>query len=384
MADKRFLAVCVMTYKHPDTVDTVLGYWVQLIKELGFDIYYYDSSPDDETEKIVKKYQQESEHIFYIRIPSEMSPDDKFLLPYDSKNLPYEYSYLWPVKDRMVPDLAMTVNIYQRLLIGCDFLLVTPHYYDDIYLADNEPELGMSAEEFYRDYAWAATDLVSGIYNYNTLLERFNVNEIKERYFFNGQCSFPHTAVIFHYLALMKKPAIYVIHTGKHTNTIFSAESISGWRKGSIGIDIFGNFWPRLNYAFPDVYDKYKKEAIRRETNLNVLFGSVDGLISLHFADPDSHKYSDPMLSHWEDFSDVPVEIARDISNGSFDSAYDNFTNKFDACVKSEDNKALAMLCHTNMWIKYYTSFFDDSRNANIFDASLAYYDETTGAQKAL
>lgn len=384
MADKRFLAVCVMTYKHPDTVDTVLGCWMQLINELGFDIYYFDSSPDDETEKIVIKYQEESEHVFYIRIPSDMSPDDKFLIPYDRSALQYEYSYFWPIKDRMVPDITMIINIYQKLLAGCDFLLVTPHYYDDIYLAENEPESGMSTEEFYRDYAWAATDLVSGIYNYNTLLERFNVNEIKERYFFDGQCSFPHTAVIFHYLALMKKPAIYVIHTGKYTNTIFSSEDTSGWRNGNIGIDVFGNNWPKLNFAFPDIYDKYKKEAIRKETNLNVLFGSVDGLIGLHFSDPDSHKYSDPMLSHWEDFSDVPVEIARDISNGSYDSAYEDFMNRFESYVKNDDIKVLAMLCHTNLWIRYYTSFLDDYRNADVFDASLAYYDEATGSQRAL
>ncbi|MBQ1844294.1 MAG: hypothetical protein II133_06825 [Lachnospiraceae bacterium] len=373
--DKRFLAVCVMTYKHPDTVDTVLGYWVQMIKELGFDIYYFDSSPDDDTEKIVKKYQQESKHVFYIRIPSEMSPDDKFLIPYDRSALQYEYSYFWPVKDRSFPDVSLIVNIYQKLLAGCDVLELNTQYANEVFFG-NRYDSGMSVTDFYRDFAWDATDFIATIYNYDTVLAEFDWNEIHERYFFNEKCYFPHTAALFHNLAKLENPNIQVLTMGENNNTLKSMETKSMWRDCNAGIDIFGNYWPKVNYALPSIYDDYKMAAIRKETNHPVLFGSVDGLISLHFSDPDSHKYSDPMLSHWEDFSDVPVEIARDISNGSFDSAYADFVRKFERYVKAGDREALAMLCHTNTWIKIYTPFCNDSENARIFEDSLQYFDE--------
>ena len=131
--DKRFLAVCVMTYEHPQTVAKILKNFYFLAEELGFDIYYYDSSRDDETEKIVNDYQRKSKHVFYKRIPSDMSPDYKFLLPYDKANLPYEYKYLWPVKDRIVPDVTLIANIYQRLLMGTDILALSYGYANDFF-----------------------------------------------------------------------------------------------------------------------------------------------------------------------------------------------------------------------------------------------------------
>lgn len=375
MSEKRFLAVCVMTYKHPDVVETVLGFWVQLIKELNFDIYYYDSSPDNETEEIVKKYQEESDHIFYVRVPSDMSADEKFLIPYDRDNMPYEYSYLWPIKDRAVPDVALIAAIYQRLLTGCDILMVTPNYYNDPFNDEKLPESGMSAAEFYRDYAWAAADLQSAIYNYNTVLRYFNKKEIMDRYFFDGKCYFSHTAALFHCLASLKNPRISVIHTGKHTCTILSTVTASGWRKGSTGISVFGSYWPMINEALPDIYDEYKRAAIRKETNIAVLFGSVDGLIALNFHEPASKEYTKPMLSHWSDFSDVPEGVAEDIAGGSFDSAYLDFVNSFSDLLEKNDMKSLAILCHRNTWISYYTDFCQNAQMKEVFDNACKLYD---------
>ena len=39
MSQNRFLAVTVMTYRHPQVVDHVLSEWEKYISDLGFDIY---------------------------------------------------------------------------------------------------------------------------------------------------------------------------------------------------------------------------------------------------------------------------------------------------------------------------------------------------------
>ena len=53
---KKLLAVCVLTYRHPDTIRKVLPQWLLLLKELDFDLYYLDSSPEPETREIIEGY----------------------------------------------------------------------------------------------------------------------------------------------------------------------------------------------------------------------------------------------------------------------------------------------------------------------------------------
>ena len=117
--DKRFLAVCIMTYEHPQVVNKLIRYWAPMADELGFDIYYFDSSRDNNTAEIVNEYRSNG-HIFYKKIDSDMAPDYKFLLPFDRSNLPYEYKYLWPLKDRLVPDTSFMINIYKKLIEELD------------------------------------------------------------------------------------------------------------------------------------------------------------------------------------------------------------------------------------------------------------------------
>ena len=50
---KKLLPVCVLTYRHPDTIRKVLPQWLLLLKELDFDLYYLDSSPEPETREII-------------------------------------------------------------------------------------------------------------------------------------------------------------------------------------------------------------------------------------------------------------------------------------------------------------------------------------------
>lgn len=380
--DKRFLAVCVMTYEHPQTVVKILKNFYFLAEELGFDIYYYDSSRDDETEKIVNDYQSKSKHVFYKRIPSDMPPDYKFLLPYDKANLPYEYKYLWPVKDRIVPDVTLIANIYQRLLMGTDILALSYGYANDIF-KEKAKQGSINKEEFYRDYAWLTTDFYTIIYNYDTVLADFCLEEITGRYFFDDEnckskkCYFPHTATLFHYLAKLQNPRIEIIRMWNNKkNTIFSDPIESGWKNSNIGIEIFGLYWPKINYALPSVYDRYKKPAIRKETNLAVLFGSVDGLIALHFHEHDSLKYTKQMLPTWADYSDIPPEIAEDISQGDFTSAYNDFIEKFNHFVNSGEMEELAVLCRINGWIKILTPFCNDKGAAEIFDQAYEYFDK--------
>lgn len=369
MNDKGFLAVTVMTYQHPKVVDNVLTEWEKLIADLGFDIYYFDSSPEDDTERVIRRHQEHCPNIYYTRIPSELSADIKFLMAFEKSSYQYSYRYVWPIKDRAYPDAVMVMNIYQKLIDGCDALEITAKHTSDIFEPYRYPEVYSSIGEFYRDLAWCATSIESTIYSMDTLLQSFDRNVMVSRYFMNGKCYFPHTYTLFHYLSEIKNPRVVCQRRGRNSNTLhYDHNASSGWTKANVGMQIFGEYWPKINQALPECYNNYKKEAIRNETNFYPLFGSVDGLINLNFNDPANRKYADHLLENWSDYSDVPTEIALATRNGDFTYIYVQFRYALQHLLEQEKMQEASELCFKNSWIRTHTDFCDNTDNAALFN----------------
>lgn len=380
--EKRLLAVCVMTYRHPDTVRIILNKWFELIKLFDFDLYYFDSSDDNKTEEIVNIFREKSDHIFYIKIGSDITPDEKFLLPFDRDYLSYKYRYLWPIKDRSVPNYALMTTILARLNAECDVIEIPCKYPDCSYRFPDIPN-NITKEEFYRDYSWSATDLYATIYNYDTILSHFDANTIKERYFDEDgryECCFPHFVTLFHYLAEISNPDIEIVNLSGGKK-ILSTNTSSGWRDANTGMLIFGDYWQRVNNALPSVYNKYKRDAVRKETNLGVLFGSVDGLIGLGFHKDENRELAGKMLSHWCDYSDVPENVARDMTKSIFSTAYDFFIDKFTEYYSKGDRFSLGFFCVNNSWILSNTDFLNSDRLKTIYTEAVDFYCQLSGMQ---
>ncbi len=50
------IAMQVFTYKHAVAIDALSQHFWKIYLYYGIDIYYYDSSPDAETKKVIDKY----------------------------------------------------------------------------------------------------------------------------------------------------------------------------------------------------------------------------------------------------------------------------------------------------------------------------------------
>lgn len=368
MSQNRFLAVTVMTYRHPQVVDHVLSEWEKYISDLGFDIYYFDSSPDNETEQIVRTHQEKCSHIYYKRFPSELSVEIKFLTAFDKSFYDHSYRYIWPIKDRAFPDAALMLNIYQRLIEGCDVLEITAKHTSDIFKPYRYTDTYTSAGEFYRDLAWCATSIENTIYNADTILHSFDKGTIVDRYFVNGRSYFPHTLALFHYLSELKRPVISCLRRGKGSNALhYDHNASSGWTKTNVGLQVFGYYWPLINRSLPECYSEYRRDAVRSETNFYPLLGSVDGLINLNFNDPSNAEYADRLLEHWSDYSDVPYEIATALRKGDFTTVYERFRTELQELISQNEIQEASELCFRNSWIRTYTDFCNNEDNASLF-----------------
>ena len=369
MTDRKFLAVVVFTYKHPDTVYAILTQWMALLKELEFDLYYLDSSPDTSTKEIVESFQKRCSRLYYIRISPECDSEKKTRLPFNKDFLPYKYKYFWPIKDRVVPTPGLMLKTYMCLINGCDAVEISPKHPNDCFAPLKYKSEYTDCVEFYKDLAWSAIDMQSTIYSYDTVLSHYDEKMIIERY---PEPGFNHTMAFFHYLAEMRSCRIYFIYAGTKNCTFLSDNVISGWRMNNTGIYLFGYSWPKTNKALPEVYKPYMKKAVKEETNLPALFGSIDGLLSLNFSDEVNSQYVKQMLTKWNNYSDIPISVARMIFEKDYNSVYLWFIDTLSGYL-SEDKteKAALLFAGTRMFIGN-TSFYKN--NKQLMDDLLSIY----------
>lgn len=96
------LKICVPTYKRSKNIAQVLETEMEMLQHQAVDICIYDSSPDLETEKIVKKYIEDGyDRLSYERIAPETDGMVKFfhILQGHEKS---EYDYIWMIHDHTI------------------------------------------------------------------------------------------------------------------------------------------------------------------------------------------------------------------------------------------------------------------------------------------
>lgn len=371
MNEKKLLAVCVLTYRHPDTIKNIIPQWLLLLRELDFDLYYLDSSPEPETKEIIEEYESQSSRIHYVRVSPEYK--GKGFLPYHKDFLRGCYRYFWPIKDRVVPTIGLMMGIYMCLINGCDAVEISPKHPNDTFKPVRYKDEYTDCAEFYRDLAWSAIDIQSSIYSYDTVFSHYDERMILERY---PEPGFNHTMGFFHYLAELDSCRIFYINAGTKKCTFLSYPTPSGWRLNNTGLKLFGYNWPKTNKALPDIYAPYRTEAVKAETNLPALFGTVDGIMSLHFSDESNRKYADLMLQHWVDYSDVPVYIAEAILEQNYNSVYEWIIKTLNRYIAGEETQKAAQFCAGCRLFIERTPFYQNAGNRDTFDLLVSYYNK--------
>lgn len=370
MNDKKLLAIMVMTYRHPDTVRQVLPQWIALLKELDFDLYYLDSSPEPDTREIIEENEKRCDRLYYVRVSPDY--DRKGVLPYHKDFLPKQYKYFWPIKDRTIPTPELMMRIYMCLINGCDAVEISPKHPNDVFRPLKYQNEYTDCAELYRNLAWSAIDIQASIYSYDTVFSHYDEDMILERY---PEPGFNHTMGFFHYLAEMDSCKVSFVYAGTRSCNFLSMSTPSGWRENNTGIQLFGYNWPKTNLALPEIYQPYRKEAVKAETSLPALFGSIDGMLSLNFSDKSNRKYVDQMLPDWDDYSDIPVEVARMIRDQDYNSVYAWFIDTLSGYLSADRIEDAAILCAGTQLFLDKTPFNDNPENKELLESLVQLYD---------
>lgn len=307
--DLRFdnrMCVCIPTYEHPEAVEEVLSHCAETYHRYGLDVYYYDSSRDDVTERIIERYQQAGyDNLYYFRRdPNEL----KTMKIFDLEGIEKNYTYLWYLRDRCWCEENTLQLIYRGV---CE-------EHDLVFLDVGHPKgyatqrILRDANEFYHSCGDYATSMDTTIYNINSMLA-FDKERFMEKYQ-SRMVSFPQFMVIFDQLSQKENPDICLL-AGEDVAIWHSNKCVSMWNDQRI--KVWGERWITVNEALPDCYDD-RDDVIKRTASFPWLLGSKEPLIELHEKGILTPEYYQEIKGWWERVSPISLETLKQIAYGEY------------------------------------------------------------------
>lgn len=310
MAYSDNIAVQVLTHNHHEVVADVLNNCAEHYKRCGIEIYYYDSSDNDETQKLIEDYISRGyDNLIYVRLEVNTNTYQKRDMVYSGMGLKKNYRYVWISKDRAYVDESALQEIIDTAEESYDVILTATRAGDKTYID--------SAEELYHRWAPISSSMNAVILSRETILKDYSISNYDgyPRYMMD----FGHFYILYEKLAHIQNPRIARIDMSKRIHN--SELSMSTWV--SEAFTVWKDSWIDVNDALPDIYDPYKDYIIKKVAGLPWILAERNRLIQLHEMGVLTPEMLPQALDRWERISDIPKEVVMAIANDEYDIRYD-------------------------------------------------------------
>lgn len=303
------LAICVPTLNRTDVVEEVLAYCAGYLKKYDVDIYYYDSGEKNDLQRIVGEYRCAGYSIYYVEVPADYMYGDKIDYIFAGKGRDKDYDYIWPIKDRNIPNERMLELVLERCDGKSDIVvsLTLGNIYEGEKFNFNSPI------DLYRYFARQITSLETVVYNTRTMFDDYVFGDSKKCS--KAKNDFWHYWYVFNKLAQIDEPLIAVVSREGAINMHSSVPSGNNWRKRIF--DVWIEEFIRINYELPDIYSVYKTKVIKDTVSIPELLGTEQNFIELHNEGILTAEVFKKYECFWEFVTNVPIEV---ISRIAFDS----------------------------------------------------------------
>ena len=311
------IAACIPTYRHSEVIKDVLQKSIKNYYDCGIDIYYFDSSEDDETEKVVSSYREQGfDNLYYEKLSSEYDPAKKIELIFRGGidgNLK-KYDYIWPVKDRSYCPKETLLEIVNQIEEQSDIMVLGGLTEISRHLLYDK------ADKFYKDWGWIVTSLDITIYKQSSMLKDCNM-ELDELSGLEYMKSWIQYVFLFRKLEKLDKKRIIVLCDNIWVYNSDLGES--SWLNSDKVWKVAKDYWIEANENLPDCYNEYKNTVIKQFTMLPWILGGRTRLMELHqkgILTPESYE---SVLVNWNKVSDIPIMTVYEIAHGMYDPAHD-------------------------------------------------------------
>lgn len=291
------IAVCIPTYNRSQIVDEFLVRCSADYLNFGIDIYIYDSSTDNETERVVKLWQERLGCLYYIRMPSCLHANMKVFKIFQQQGLKVIYDFIWVCGDSLRFSKEALSLIVPR---------VTPDY-DMIEVNGMDKEkLGIRVyddlNDYFKDCAWHLTLFGAVLLNVKTMLTGVDWKGYELRFSSKELINFSHVSFYFNILASMKSFKALHLSLNSSLATTSGLKENSGWYGDTFYVICCG--WVQTIKRLPSCY-KDKREAMIKFGRYTV-FNTMD-LLKLREDGYFNKSIYKKYRGIWKEVGDIPV-----------------------------------------------------------------------------
>lgn len=253
------LAICIPTWKRPLTIEKVLTQEEPYLSDNGIDVHIYDSSPDDETLKVSRKFNEKFCNIYYHRVDERIPSNEKFF-DICGEIAKTDYQYMWFIQDHLQFSQSACDHIVKQLDMNGDF------YYLDILNSEYSSVIENDLKQFAVEYTWMMIRFGITILNVQTFLKDFNTEQAKEQWLKEKTYAFSHVGYILQRLSEMKDPRIIRMKFARESFLDISRSQHLSWEKEKLQFCL--ETWGSMIVNLPDYYNPVKGEILQNQDEL--------------------------------------------------------------------------------------------------------------------
>lgn len=297
------IAMCMFTHNHPETVAQVLAATCLNYYLHGIDVYWYDSSEGDETQRIVEEWINRGyTNQYYVNCKGLLLPD-KWIAVSKGEGLSKRYDYIWPSKDRTIWPKKTIDAVTEHITERPDIM------YLEVRGNASEPEKNIYGDgiTLYWRHSLGLTSIDTTIYRYDSFFSDAATYQDALR----KAPSFAHFYWILEKLEEMKDPKLCVLQGSRielrdiSTKSSWEAAAFSVWKDN----------WIKANERLSDCYAPYRDGVIKYVASQPwLLGGGVQRLKELKAAGVLTVEKLGEIEKDWERVSDIPFEVVRQIA----------------------------------------------------------------------
>lgn len=330
------IAVVLLTYGHPETIDLYLNNCLIYYNNNGVDIYVLDSSPNDATREVVAKYFAYSEGLYYRHLDSDFPGDEKMVYALRGLCLEREYEYILPIKDRSLFPAETWQKVQELAKESPDLIFLEVCRHPNKYRPESKSQY-TNPIEFISDCGWIVTSWETCIVS-TKLMDSLDWEELIEKYDLGGNNNFNQPLIMS--LALLQKGTVdvRVLHE-KEAHQMGITNVTSGWRH--VIFDLWARRWPKAIRSLPDEFNDIKEKVIFDQTDIRALFGWATYMASLREQNVLNEEVWEWLRPIWPTLSSIPVEEMDCIVASDFMGAVKLMYTRLDICFENEDYKGI-------------------------------------------
>ena len=297
------IAMCIFTYNHPNTVAQVLAATCLNYYFHGIDVYYYDSSEGNETQRIVEAWINRGyANLHYVDTRGFGTVGEKMIAVSKGEGLSKRYDYIWPSKDRSIWPKDTLDAVKEHIVEAPDIMHL------EVRGNAAEPEKNMYGDgiSLYLRHSLGLTSIDTTIYKYDSVwADTESIKNMREK-----APGFLHFGLILTKIAEMPHPKVCVLQGNRIR--LYDVNTKSVWEKNAFRT--WKDYWINVNEILPKCYAPYREQVIKFVASQPWLLGGVARLQELKEAGALAAEKLDEIKVNWERVSDVPFEEVRRIA----------------------------------------------------------------------